>query len=196
MTGSGFECARDLCENPRSGKEGKRVPPMSLFVTPSDYKRKTSPPEPTHLEGAGKFVEKKAARAKADADTRSQVELATARVAKFVPSLVILGYASLCNLVNSKDVTKDADLRLVLFRIAFWFCLALTPVYIAYFERKNPLRWFNVGVGSLAFPIWAYAFPCGWFVDIHKYDPVIAGFVLIVFSLLTAIIPAPKLDGN
>lgn len=173
---------------------------MSLFVTPEDFKRKSSP-SIRRPEGAGKFAGKRTdtqrtGPAAADVDKRNQIELATVRIAKFVPSLVILGYASLCNLVNSKDVAKEANLRLLLFQIAFWLCAVLTPAYISYFDRKNSLRWLNVAVGTVAFPIWAYAFPCGWFVDIKTYDPVIAGFLLLVFSLLTAAIPAPKLDGD
>ena len=168
---------------------------MSLFVTPDDFKRKSKPHVPK-VEGAGRFAAKKTAPPNDGTDKRSEVELATVRIAKFVPSLVILSYASLCNLVNSKDATTDAGIRLLLFQIAFWLCAGLTPVYILYFERKNPLRWLNVSVGTVAFPIWAYAFPCGWFVDIHKYDPVVAGFILIVFSLITALIPAPKLNGD
>ncbi len=98
--------------------------------------------------------------------------------------------------MNSEDLDTKAGLRLLLFNIAFWGCVALTPVYIAYFDRKNPLRWRNVLVGFVAFPVWAYAFPCGWAVDAKFYEPVIAGFALIGFSMLTAWIPAPKLDGD
>lgn len=193
---------------------------MSLFVSPADYKQRKSAsiptPTPAHapIEGAGKFTAKKAggpasapARAPANtpapteqpgADSRSQIELAAVRVAKFVPSLIILGYTGLCNLVNSKDPVHDKDLRLLLFKIAFWICFILTPIYIAYFDRKNtkPMRWINGAIGTIAFPIWAYAFPCGLFYETAKYDPVIAGFILIVFSLFTAFVPAPKFEGN
>lgn len=172
---------------------------MPLFVTPSDFKRK-SKPVPARPEGVGSFTGKKTTppdhEPPPEPDNRSEAELAATRIAKFIPSLVLVAYASLCNLVNSKDPATAAALRLTLFQIAFWICLAATPAYIAFFERKNPYRKLNVIVGTLAFPVWAYAFPCGWFVDIHKYDPVIAGFILIVFSLLTAVVPAPKLDGN
>ena len=164
---------------------------MSLFVTSEDYKRKPKP-APVVADGTGQFAGKQGD----SPGGRSAIELATMRVAKFVPSLVILGYASLCNLVNSKDVTNERDLRLLLFKIAFWLCAALTPFYIGYFDRKNSLLWLNLIVGTLAFPIWAYAFPCGWFVDTHRYDPVIAGFVLIVFSLVTAFARPPKLNGD
>lgn len=170
---------------------------MSLFVSPADFKTKTIV-KLARPEGAGTFAAKKSIVPPPEPPpgNPSQLELATARVAKFIPSLIVLGYAALCNLVNSKDPVAEADLRLVLFKIAFWLCFALTPVYVAYFDRKNVawLRWINVGVATIAFPIWAYAFPSGWFVEISKYDPVIAGFILIVFSLLTAFIPAPKLD--
>jgi len=50
------------------------------------------------------------------------------RVAKFVPSLVILGYAGLCILRNSKDIEKEANLRLLLFKIAYWLCVVLTLI--------------------------------------------------------------------
>lgn len=181
---------------------------MSPFVTLADYKPKPAP-RASAPEGTGHFTAKKPpapasqqqegknAGENSSDDSRSQAELAAARVAKFVPSLILLGYAGLCNLVNSKDPAHEADLRLILFKVAFWICAVLTPIYIAYFDRKNvkALRWMNVIVGTIAFPIWAYAFPCGWFYEVKYYDAVIAGFALIVFSLLTAFLPAPKLDG-
>jgi hypothetical protein len=172
---------------------------MSLFVSLSDFKRKPKVPV-RRPEGVGKFTGKKSETPQvgdvAFEDKRSQVELATVRIAKFIPSLVILCYASLCNLVNSKNIETEASLRLLLFEIALGVCIVLTPIYIYYFDRKNPLCRLNVFIGTLAFPIWAYAFPCGVFVDIKASDPVIAGFLLIVFSLVTAVIPAPQLGGD
>jgi hypothetical protein len=153
---------------------------MSLFVTYSDYRRRPS----------------QGAEVDAPQDDRSQIELAATRVAKFIPSIIILGYAGLCNLVNSKNRDHDASFRLVGFQVAFWICLVLTPGFILFFDRKNAksMRWRNACVGTVAFPIWAYAFPCGWFVDINKYDPVVAGFALLVFSILTAFVPAPNFE--
>lgn len=167
---------------------------MPQFVTLDDYKRKPRPPAPP-VEGAGEFAGKKK-ETPPPTDDRSQLELAATRVAKFIPSVIVLGYAGLCNLVNSKDPVHDAGARLVAFVIIFWFCYALTPCYTFYFTRKNRLRWRNILVGIFAFPIWAYAFPCGWFVDSHKYDPIWAGCLLLGFSMLTALIPAPKLEEN
>jgi hypothetical protein len=170
---------------------------MSMFVTPDDYKRKPRPSPP--VEGAGTFASKREVTTLPHTgkdDARSQVELAAVRVAKFVPSLVLVAYAGFCNLANSKDPTSDAELRLILFRIAFFLCLVITPCYIVYFTRGNPCRWRNCIVGTLAFCVWAYAFPCGWFVDTRVYDPVFAGFGVMAFSLLTACVPAPNLNGG
>jgi len=170
---------------------------MSLFVTLADYRQKPSP-KTNQTDGSGSFASKNpsATGGNVEEDKRSQIGLAATRIAKFIPSTIILGYVGACNLVNSKDPVHDTIPRLIAFKIIFWVCLVLTPIYILSFDWKNPLRWLNVIVGLIAFPIWAYAFPCGWFVEIHLYDPVWAGVALLLFSMITGVIPAPKLDGG
>jgi len=165
---------------------------MSLFVSSTDYR----PQRRVVLKlGADGAVASKKAQDVDDGAGRSQVELAATRAAKFVPSIIILGYSGLCNLVNSKPITAHNQ-RYFGFIIIFWFCFVLTPAFIAYFDRKNQsrLRWLNIAIGTIAFPIWAYAFPCGWFVETDKYDPVWAGCVLLGFSMITALMPPPKLE--
>jgi hypothetical protein len=168
---------------------------MSLFVSSADYAPKHRVVMKLDDDGVAVLASKKAQEPNAGTG-RSQVELAATRAAKFVPSIIIIGYSGLCNLVNSKNAVTAHDQRHNAFIIVFWFCFVLTPVFIAYFDRKNQfwLRWMNVAVGTVAFPIWAYAFPCGWFVEIGKYDPVWAGMLLMGFSIVTALMPPPKLD--
>jgi len=164
---------------------------MSLFVSPTDYKLK----RPVAL-ALNPVTPRQDAGESGIEPTPNAVELAATRVAKFVPSIILLGYTGLANLVNSKDPIKDADQRYPAFKLIFCFCLAATPLFIYYFDRKNvpPLRKLNIAVGTVAFPVWAYAFPCGWFVEMHKYDPVWAGCGLLAFSMITALLKPPQLE--
>src|SRR5260221_354710 len=100
---------------------------MSLFVTLSDYRSKPAPITP-QIDDAGSFAAKRKAEMavkpetvemptqvdeEVSKDNRSQIELAATRVAKFIPSIIIMGYAGLCNLVNSKNRNLEVEFRLI-----------------------------------------------------------------------------------
>ncbi len=113
------------------------------------------------------------------------------RVAKYIPAEILTFYTAAVSLIAAYDLTAQATKRLWLFAVAglvFWL---LTPFWLGRFSKDKSVKITNQIVGFIAFGLWAYAFPAGWFKDMGLYDPILAGVLLILFAGVSGFI-TPK----
>jgi hypothetical protein len=111
------------------------------------------------------------------------------RVAKYVPAEILAFYTAAVSLIGTAD--EAASKRLWLFGTVGLFFLIATPLWLGRFTDNRHVKHTNQVMGVFAFTIWAYAFPLGWFKDKDYYDPIIAGLLLIIFSVVSAFV-TPK----
>lgn len=104
------------------------------------------------------------------------------RVAKFVPAEVLAFYTGAVQLIIVKEGDQHAVFRLWAFAIVGLIAWIGTPFYLAMFTNNRKERLVNQFVASVAFGVWAYAYPAGWFVEVGWHDAVVAGLLLIGFS--------------
>jgi len=114
------------------------------------------------------------------------------RVAKYVPSEILAFYAAAVSLIASLDIRTNQLKRLWLFGLMALFFWIVTPLWLARFSKEAAIRKTNQLVGFIAFAVWAYAFPAGIFHDFKLYDPIIAGLLLMVFTVVSAFITPPS----
>jgi hypothetical protein len=107
------------------------------------------------------------------------------KIAKLIPSEVIAGYITLIGLLTA---LKNPGMRPVFYAIAFILCLVLTPIYLNYQADPGKPKKIHLIVSMFAFVVWAYA-TSGQQVVPQLYDPAIASFALVAFSLISGAIP-------
>jgi hypothetical protein len=110
------------------------------------------------------------------------------KIAKLIPSEVLAGYLALVGLVPS---IKSASLHRPVYFSVFVFCLIITPVYLNYQALRGKPRLVHLLISSAAFPIWAYAMS-GSVVIPSLYDPALASILMIVFTLVSGVIPLDR----
>jgi hypothetical protein len=113
------------------------------------------------------------------------------RIAKYVPAEILALYTSAVSLIATANAKDAATKRLWLFGLAGLFFLIVTPLWLGRFSDNANIKRTNQLMGLAAFAVWAYAFPAGWFHDRGLYDPIIAGLLLIVFTVISAFV-TPK----
>jgi hypothetical protein len=104
-------------------------------------------------------------------------------VAKYIPSEILAFYVPA---VPAIELLKDAALHPVLQKFVFWLAWVLVPVYFLWIGKKDERKWRQIGLSTLAFPIWAYATNRELGVTGAYYDAPGAVILLLFFSLLTA----------
>ncbi len=114
------------------------------------------------------------------------------RVAKYVPAEILAFYTAAVSLIGAYDPTAQRSKRLWLYGIVGFIFWLLTPFWLGRFSKDKSVRITNQIIGFLAFGVWAYAFPAGWFKDVGLYEPIIAGLLLIVFAALSGFITPPS----
>ncbi len=107
------------------------------------------------------------------------------KVAKLVPGELLTGYMGLISL--SMNVENPAVLPW-LFVISFILCLVLTPIYLQRMADAGKPKRNHLIVSTVAFVIWAY-FVSGQQVLPDWHDTAVATFILVVFSLVSTVIP-------
>jgi hypothetical protein len=114
------------------------------------------------------------------------------RIAKYIPGEIVAAYVFLLGVTAPAAPTHR-----------FWivlgitlFCLVLTPLYLGRVARSQEPKALHLTIGTLAFPIWAYAIagPQGAFIinGVDIYDSIIASVLLVGFSLLTGLFEPVK----
>jgi hypothetical protein len=144
----------------------------------------------------GRLVERRQKPARGAADlsgrkTESAVKEWGERVAKYIPAEILTFYTAAVSLIGAYDPIAQGGKRLWLFGIVGFIFWLLTPFWLGRFSKDKSVRITNQIIGFLAFGIWAYAFPSGWFKDMGLYDPILAGVLLILFAAVSGFI-TPK----
>jgi hypothetical protein len=107
------------------------------------------------------------------------------RVAKFVPVEVLAFYTGAVQLVLTKEGSDHATFRLWTFGIVGMIAWIGTPLYLGMFSKNGRERRINQIVASVAFIVWAYAYPAGWFAEMGLHEPVVAGLALLTFTFVS-----------
>ncbi len=107
------------------------------------------------------------------------------RVAKFIPAEILAFYTAAVQLILTKEGPQHATFRLWGFAIVGVIAWIITPIYLSIFGTDPRQVRINQVVGSIAFGVWAYAYPAGWFAEAHLHDPVPAGILLLLFTLIS-----------
>lgn len=110
------------------------------------------------------------------------------KVAKIIPGEIITAYTGLVALTY--DVTIVV-LRSWLFVASFLFCLVMTPIYLNRMAEAGRPKRNHLIVSSVAFIVWAY-FVSGRQVLPHWYDASLASILMLVFSVISAVVPLDK----
>lgn len=115
------------------------------------------------------------------------------RLAKYIPAEVLAFYTSAAQLIMAKDGDAHKTFRLWSFAILGLIAWFGTPTLLGIYSNDPKTKRANRIVGFIAFAIWAYAYPTGWFVEMKLYDPVCGGLLLLVFTFAIAFY-VPKKD--
>jgi hypothetical protein len=127
--------------------------------------------------------------------TNEKIKQYGERVAKYVPAEVIAFYMGAVQIISASEGENNATLRLVAFAGAGLLAWIITPIWLGRFAEHPASRRPNQLMGFVAFLIWAYAYPAGFFAEIHWHHPMIAGLLLLVFTLLSGLYQ-PRLEGG
>ena len=107
------------------------------------------------------------------------------QVAKLVPSEVVAGYLTCVGLVDKlRESWRNPG-----FAAVFVLCLVLTPVYLNKVADPGKPRRNHLIVSSIAFVVWAYSVSGKLVLGDSWYDPALASLLLIVFTLISAVVP-------
>lgn len=107
------------------------------------------------------------------------------RVAKYVPAEVLAFYSGAVQLILTKEGEQHQLFRLWAFAIVGIVAWIGTPLYLGTFTDNLKERRINQIIASIAFGVWAYAYPAGWFAEKGWHDPVAAGLALLGFSFVS-----------
>jgi hypothetical protein len=115
------------------------------------------------------------------------------RLAKYIPAEVLVFYTSAAQLILTKDGDAHKPLRLWLFAIVGLISWFGTPRLLGAYSKDPQTTRPNQIIGFVAFAVWAYAYPAGWFAEMKWYDPLYGGLLLLTFTFGIAFY-APKKD--
>jgi len=121
-------------------------------------------------------------------DWQQQLQDYGERVAKYVPVEVLAFYSVAVQLILTKEGDNHLLFRLWAFAIIGLIAWIGTPLYLSMYSKNPKERLVNQCVASVAFGVWAYAYPAGWFAEKGWHDPVIAGLLLTLFTFLSGLI--------
>lgn len=105
------------------------------------------------------------------------------KITKLIPSEIVAGYLTLVGLISK--LTSNAPLWMW---ISVGACFVLTPLYLKKVaEPGKPIR-NHLIVSAFAFIVWAYSVS-GHLVVPNYYDAAVASIVLVLFTLISGVIP-------
>ena len=106
------------------------------------------------------------------------------KVSKLIPSEIIAGYLTIFGLI----ATAPEGMRKPLYWGSAALCFILTPIYLYFQAEANKPKYVHLIVSTVAFLIWAYVTTGSTLVG-ELYNAAVASIFLIVFSLISGIIP-------
>jgi hypothetical protein len=112
-----------------------------------------------------------------------QVKQHAERAAKYVPGEILGFYMGAVQLIQ---LHASATFRVWTFAIVGLFAWIFTPIWLGRFAEHPASKRPNQVMGFIAFGIWAYAYPAGFFFELGWHEPVIAGLALLFFTLLSS----------
>ncbi|MCX6538404.1 MAG: hypothetical protein NT151_05650 [Acidobacteria bacterium] len=118
----------------------------------------------------------------AEAGWQERVKEYGERIAKYVPAEVLAFYTAAVELILTKGGIDHRGFRLWAFAVVGLVAWIGTPLYLGMFTKNRRQRRVNQIVASIAFGVWAYSYPAGWFAEQGWHDPVVGGLLLLFFS--------------
>ena len=170
---------------------------MARFVEDTDD-FSVSPPPPGMIdhgtageyeEAAATFTGKKAKSSNVKPPNKDKtLKSALEQVAKFIPTEILAAYITLFSAANALDIDKYSNQRRWFFGIALLVGVLGTWLYVAKMVQDKRYKWVNQWMASIAFLVWAYAYPIGLFNELKVYNSVGALFLLVIFTVVSGLI--------
>jgi len=108
------------------------------------------------------------------------------KITKLIPSEIVAGYLTLVGLISK--LTSNARWWMW---ISVGVCFVLTPLYLKKVAVPGkPIR-NHLIVSAFGFIVWAYSVS-GHLVVPNYYDAAVASIVLVLFTLISGVIPMDK----
>lgn len=107
------------------------------------------------------------------------------RAAQYVPAEVLGAYLGITALVES-GTDADTNGRTWGLLVAFIVGIIFTPLYLNKMAEAGKPKLMHLVIATLAFGLWSYGMKGLW-DDIGIYNAVVAGIVLIVFTLVSGL---------
>lgn len=111
------------------------------------------------------------------------------KVSRLIPAEVLAGYLAMMGFVGS---INGAETQKIANWIIFGACLVLTPLYLNNVAVPNRPKRNHLIVSTVAFVVWAYVTTGAQLLGPELFSQAIASIVLIMFSLISALIPLNK----
>ncbi|MFD0766112.1 hypothetical protein ACFQZI_14710 [Mucilaginibacter lutimaris] len=114
------------------------------------------------------------------------------KVSKLIPSEIIGAYLTMVGLLTKID---DHSTRRTLTIVVFFACLLLTPIYLYRMADADKPKIIHILLSTFAFIVWAYVTSgdkIGTLLGWNGYDAAAASIFLILFSIISALIPLKK----
>lgn len=114
------------------------------------------------------------------------------KVATLIPSEVLAGYLTMIGFVGAITNTHiKVYIAWTIFAVGF----ILTPIYLNHVADENKPKRNHLILSTVAFIVWAYVTTGKQLLDFFStslFDQAIASIILVLFSLISAIIPLNK----
>jgi|GEM_PF-5201978 len=106
------------------------------------------------------------------------------KVTKLIPTEVLTAWIAIFGLLQQSP--KDlSELKWG----AYVICLLMTPVYLFLSEKNKKGIGLHLVTSSLAFVVWSYSISGALLLPAEYYDGTAASVSLILFSLVSAVLP-------
>jgi hypothetical protein len=113
------------------------------------------------------------------------------KVATLVPAEIIAGYLTMFGLVSS---IRNIGTQIIFYWIVFAAGVILTPFYMNQVATVNKPKIIHIIISTLAFVVWAYVTTGKVLSETiaFSFDQAVASILLILFSLISSLIPLNK----
>lgn len=111
------------------------------------------------------------------------------KVSRLIPAEVLAGYLTMMGFVGS---IGSAETQKIVNWVIFGACLVLTPLYLNNVAVPDKPKRNHLIISTVAFIVWAYVTTGGQLLGPDLFSQAIGSIVLILFSLISALIPLNK----
>lgn len=111
------------------------------------------------------------------------------KVSRLIPAEVLAGYLTMMGFVGS---ISGVETQKIVNWVIFGACLVLTPLYLNNVAEPNRPKRNHLIISTVAFIVWAYVTTGGQLLGPDLFSQAIGSIVLIMFSLVSALIPLNK----